>query len=407
MKGTVWKDKRTNTYDFAVEAGADPATGKRRRVHRGGFTTEKEAENALGAILHEAQIGAYKEPSKQPLRVYLEKWLTGMDATKKASTAVAYRAKLRRYVIPRLGAMPLSDVDIDMLETLYAELALSGGRISKKTGKPSPIAAATIGVVHRILHHVFKDAVRRRLIPFNPATDAIKPREIKKERQAWDRDELRKFFEHITDDRLRALWVLIATTGIRRGEAAAAKWSDLQLPPQGNGQLVVQRNRVPVPGKGIVEDTPKSDRVRSVALPPSAVQALRVHRKRQTEERLAWDEAKAPWPKTDYVFTRENGEPLNPDHDITAGFNDRVAAAGLRPIVQHGLRHSHATVGLASGVPVKVMQERLGHAKVETTLAYTHSLPGMQERAAERFEELLFRPDEEISAREWHGKTAD
>ena len=75
---------------------------------------------------------------------------------------------------------------------------------------------------------------------------------------------------------------------------------------------------------------------------------------------------------------------------VTHAFTDHVAAAGLRPIVLHGLRHTHITLGLAAGVPVKVMQERTGHAKVETTLAYMHILTGMQEQAAETMERAIF-----------------
>jgi site-specific recombinase XerD len=101
---------------------------------------------------------------------------------------------------------------------------------------------------------------------------------------------------------------------------------------------------------------------------------LRAHRRSQLEERLAWGEA---WQDTGYVFTAENGEPLRPDA-VTLTFRAHIADARLRPIVLHGLRHTHITLGLAAGVPVKVMQERAGHAKIETTLAYTHVLTGMQ-----------------------------
>jgi integrase len=142
---------------------------------------------------------------------------------------------------------------------------------------------------------------------------------------------------------------------------------------------------VPVSGRTIVESTPKSDHIRVVALAPSTVAGLRAHRKHQLEERLAWGEA---WLDTGYVFTNEDGSPLRPDA-VTRAFNAHVTSAGLRPIVLHGLRHSHATLGLAADVSVKVMQERLGHANLATTLAYTHVLPGMQEEAAATVERLI------------------
>ena len=86
-----------------------------------------------------------------------------------------------------------------------------------------------------------------------------------------------------------------------------------------------------------------------------------------------------------YVFTDVDGTPIRPD-SATRAFTEHVAAAGVGPIVLHGLRHTHITLGLAAGIPVKVMQERACHAKVETMLAYTHVLSGMHEEAAELFD---------------------
>jgi integrase len=152
------------------------------------------------------------------------------------------------------------------------------------------------------------------------------------------------------------------------------------------GTLVVRRSRIPVPNAGIVESTPKSGRERIVALASVALTALRAHRRAQLEERLAAGEA---WQDSGYVFTKEDGSPLRPDA-VTRMFSSHVNGVALRPIVLHGLRHTHITLGLAAGVPVKVMQERAGHAKIETTLAYTHVLTGMQQAAAETVEQAIF-----------------
>jgi integrase len=383
MSDPIKKDETRGTYYFVIENGVDPATGKRRRIKRRGFSTKKEARDTLKLILAESVDGDYVKPSSQSVRVYLEKWLMRVEVKRKASTHAMYAHKLRRYVIPRIGALPISALDPSTLDALYAELQQRGGR-PDKDGNPTPLSEQTVAVVHRILHRAFADAVTRGLIRHNPASDADSPRSTApREREAWNSDELRTFFEHVAEDRLRALWVLAGTTGLRRGELCGLKWSDIRLDA---GQLAVMRSRVPVSGRNIVETTPKSGRERIVALAPTTITALRAHRRHQLEDRLAWGTA---WQDTGYVFTAEDGTPLRPDA-VTQAFNDHVAAAGLRRIVFHGLRHSHITLGLAAGVPVKVMQERAGHAKVETTLAYTHVLSGMQERAAETVERAIF-----------------
>jgi integrase len=375
--GAVREDKKRGTWYYVVDNGANPATGKRRRKQGNGFRTETAARKALKKFLTEQAGDDYVEPSSQRVSTYLERWLASAAVSKKASTAAMYAYKLRRYVIPRIGTMPLRAVDAAALDALYADLLERGGVKSK------PLSEQTVAVVHRILHRAFADAARRRIIRSNPASDAVVPRSTApRERDAWDADELRTFLASVRDDRLYALWLLAATTGMRRGELCGLKWSDVQLD---GGTLIVRRSRVPVPGRCVVESTPKSDRTREIALAAATVTALRTHRKAQLEERLAWS---ASWNDTGYVFTNEDGGPVRPDA-VTQSFNAAVNAAGLRPIVMHGLRHTHITLGLGAGVPVRTMQERAGHAKVETTLSYTHTLAGMQEQAAATVERLI------------------
>ena len=142
-------------------------------------------------------------------------------------------------------------------------------------------------------------------------------------------------------------------------------------------------------GYDVVEGETKTGRARTVALDPATEAELRAQRRRQLEERLAWGEA---WTDTGLVFTREDGTAMHPQ-SISQFFEKRLTAAGLPRINFHGLRHTHATLGLASGVPAKVMQERLGHANVGITLdTYSHVMPGMQDAAAAQVAALVFGP---------------
>jgi integrase len=130
----------------------------------------------------------------------------------------------------------------------------------------------------------------------------------------------------------------------------------------------------------VVEGTPKSARgLRSVALDPGTVRALRQWRKQQLEERMAWG---AAWSDTGRVFTREDGSDLHPTR-ISETFDRLVKQSGLPRVRLHDLRHGHATLALAAGVHPKVVQERLGHSSVAFTLdRYSHVVPAMQENAA-------------------------
>jgi integrase len=285
--------------------------------------------------------------------------------------------------------MPLRAIDASTLDELYDDLCAEGGT-NDKDGNPKPLSPSTVAAVHRILRRALGDAVKRDLLRTNPANDATVPRSVGTgERQSWTAEELRTFLEHVADDRLAAMWTLVATTGLRRGELCGQKWIDIDLDA---GGMVVRRSRVPIRGN-VVETSPKSGKERGVALAAATVAALRAHRKRQLEERLAWGEA---WTDTGYVFTKEDPEPLWPDW-VTRAFTDHVRAAGLRPIVLHGIRHTYITLGLKAGVPVNVMQARAGHANVQTTLSYAHVQHGMQEQAADTVERLIFGDSQKTS----------
>jgi integrase len=195
---------------------------------------------------------------------------------------------------------------------------------------------------------------------------------------------LRRFIREVRGDRLYAAWLAAATTGLRRGEVLGLMWTDVDFD---KGRLSVRRARVSSGGVVVLSE-PKTRRSRRVvALDQTTTAALREHRTRQLEERLAWG---AAWVDTGFVFTREDGTPLHPE-SLSKMFQWRVRRAGLPRIRFHDLRHTHATLALQAGVHPKVVSERLGHSSIRITLdTYSHAIPAMQEEAAERIAALIF-----------------
>jgi len=125
---------------------------------------------------------------------------------------------------------------------------------------------------------------------------------------------------------------------------------------------------------------------RTVPLDPGLVSVLRAHRKRQLAERLAWGPASTD---TGYVFTREDGEPYHPEH-VSDRFETLARGAGVPVIGPHDCRHSAASLALADGTNVKVVQEMLGHASPAITQGiYGHVMPGMAEDAGRRLSNVL------------------
>jgi integrase len=201
--------------------------------------------------------------------------------------------------------------------------------------------------------------------------------------KTWSADELRRFVNGVHTDRLFALWLTIASTGLRRGEALGLKWSDIDLDA---ARISVQRSLVSVGYKPMLSEPKTARGRRSIALDRTTVSALIAHRRAQIEERLAWGPA---YEDGDFVFCRENGSPIHPER-LTKSFEAHVRKIGLPRIRLHDLRHTHATLALAAGIHPKVVSERLGHSSIAITLdTYSHAIPALQEEAAERIASLL------------------
>jgi integrase len=272
-----------------------------------------------------------------------------------------------------------------MLTRLYADLLEHGRR--DRDG----LSRRSVRYLHAIVRGALSDARRWGLVTHNVAEQADPPRQDRNRdaMRTWSAEQVRAFLDHVGDDRLCTLWLLLVSTGMRRGEACGLHWDDLDLEA---ARVAVRRNLTAVRGRGPAREAswsePKTSRSRrSVALDANTVEQLRAHRRRQLEERLA---AGPAYVDRGLVFCREDGSELDPDW-VSKRFERLADAAGLPRIRLHDLRHTHATLALQAGVHVKVVSERLGHATVGMTLdTYSHVIPAMQEDAAQRVAALVF-----------------
>ena len=173
---------------------------------------------------------------------------------------------------------------------------------------------------------------------------------------------------------------------MRRGELAGLRWQDVDF--DSITRLSVSQTIVTV-GRETELSTPKTASGRRlIALDTQTAAALRLHRKQQTEERLAL--GLGHHGEHGLVFTQIDGALLHPNA-VTHAFAHRIKNANVPKIRFHDLRHTHASLALAAGVHVKVVQERLGHSTSSITLdIYSHAIPAMQEDAAQRVASLIF-----------------
>lgn len=380
--------RQTTTWYVVVDLSRGP-NGRGRQKWHGGFRTRREAEVARAKLANEMHSGLYVEPSKVTLQEWVDSsWLPTMRSQVKPSTWDSYMRNLRLHVLPVLGHRTLQQLTPIALNGLYAELMASG----KQTRADGGLAPKTVRYVHATVHKVLADAVGAGLLQTNPADRARPPKPRagrQREMQVWTVAQLAEFLAHLDGHQLHTAFHLAAMTGMRRGEVLGLRWNDVDLTA---GRVAVRHTLVSVAYE-VQSSTPKTHQARVVDLDPGTIEQLRAHRTRQTAQREAWG---AGYRESDLVFRRQDGSPIHPD-SFTQAFDAEVRRSGLPRIRLHDLRHTHATIALRAGIPVKVMSERLGHENPAFTMKqYAHVLPGMQAEAAVLIAALVTGPSPQL-----------
>lgn len=368
-------------WQYVIDLGDDPETGRRRQRRKRGFKTQSEAVDALEEARRAIEAGGYLfDVEHMSFIEYLEMWLEGLPQTDmKPRTISDYRNETRRYIKPHLGEVKLTKLTPLHLERLYRTLMEGGG----KNGRP--LSPKTVLRVHRVIRKAIGDAERKGILNRNVARLADKPStsQLDTERPAWTPEELRTFLKAAEGDELFALYRLAALTGMRRGELCGLRWEDVDL----QGQVVKVRFALAMIDGTPEITTPKSRRSRRVLdIDQATVQILRDHRTRQLEAAEFVGEG---WHETGYVFTTVIGTSQHPDN-VSKRFVALVKTLDIKYLTLHGLRHTHATHLMSIGKNPRMVSERLGHADVAFTLqVYGHVLPGHQREAAEAAANLL------------------
>jgi integrase len=382
MSGSVKQDKARGTWYFVADLRS--ADGKRRQYRRRGFKTKKAATEALATFIADQARGTFHRTSKVTLSQFLlDEWLPAKRSTLRPSTAAAYEQIIRTYVGPRMGATSLAEIDGAMLNALYGTL-LTDGRTETRRHLGPGLSSKTVRNIHGVLTKAFHDAVRWNRILRNPCHAADPPKGGSPEMKAWSGKQLGDFIRSVADHRWVAIWTLMATTGLRRGEALGLRWTDVDLT---TGKITIRSTRIRF-GQTVDTSTPKTAKGnRTISISPSTVTGLRAWRSAQATERLLIG---GGWLDTEgLVITNADGSAPNPEA-FSNLFRTLSKRAGLPLIRLHDLRHSYATAALASGVPVKVLSQRLGHADIAITLkTYAHVMPGDDEDAARRADVVL------------------
>ena len=375
MKGYV--ARKGNRWYAVIYEGIDPVTGRERRRGHAAGPCRADAERLAARLASELE-GRNDEVRGLTFGAFLtSRWLPGKRLVLAETTYNGYRRNVENHVLPALGRIRLRRLRHHHLEALY-------DRLLHPTNGTAPLAPKTVYEIHLVIRGALAHAVQRGLVSRNVALVAQAPTlgAIRKvEQRAWTAEELQAFLRAAAGHRLfPALW-LAAFTGMRRNEVLGLRWDDFD---EKKATVSINRGLVAVDYE-LRETRGKTPRSRRrIDLDATTVGVLTAWREWQRAEQSAAGIDTAGW-----MFTDGCGEPIHP-HSMSQTFERIAQRAGVRVIRLHDLRHTHGTLLIAAGVPVKVVTERLGHAHPVFTIAtYQHVLPGMQATAARVFEQLV------------------
>ena len=430
MNGSIKKRGSTWYYKFRSPQ-INPATGKQSWITKGGFRTKAEASDAQRTAIEEAQQGKYVDPSDRTVAEFIAEWLAFKPLNTSTTTVQGYTDEMNLYVLPRVGGLKLQKLDESGILQLYVELR-NGGRVKRDNNrpmyefwaagvaagepptpravseacgttihaaraavrryqrgsvpqpKPAGLDSKTLRNIHAALRTALEDAVALKYIKHNPAAAVKPPRVERKQRAVWTPAQAQAFLRALPSDRLKALFLLELTTGIRRGHLCGLKWGNVDLD---QGRITPTDSRIVLHGRARDKRGGKTANAdKTIAIDTRTVAALRHWRAEQDEIRRL----RGPdYEGGDLVFTTEFGRPLHPQNLVD--LIERYAAeAGVPRITFHDLRHTYATAALEGGVPMKVVSERIGHSNVSFTMAtYAHVRSDADYEAAQQAADYL------------------
>lgn len=336
--------KRTYVYGATAKEARSKAEEVRRRLKA--RQPAKDATIALGA--------------------FVEEWISSTLAVsdRKATTKAMYATLARKHIIDSdLGRGPLDRLTPRKVEAWVADLRRKG------------LAESTVRSAYTVLRSVLDTAVRDRAIAENAAAIVKRPKVTSKEAVFLTVEQVDALLDAAAGSRYAPLFVLLVNTGMRRGEAMALRWSDIDLT---NRTLRIRGTLSREGGQLVVTDTKTTKSRRSLSLTDDVVAVLEEVKHRQRVERMA---AGSVWVDSGFVFTTEIGTPADPRNALRA-FRAAADRAGVKGATLHTLRHSAASVLLASGVPLKVVSEILGHSSTAITGdVYGHVAPDVAAEA--------------------------
>ena len=374
-KTTALRELDKAVSDFERRCSCGEVLSRKRKKEIAAQEEAAAAEKARKAAEEAAKIKTLKQYGEQV-------FMPAKKINCAEKTRAYYQYSLDKHLYPAFGDLPMQSITSSQLSAFFLRL------------KDSGLAHSTVIGIYVTCNQLFKQAYLDESISRNPMDLVQRPRQRKEEHkkgvEAFTADELKSILSLLDSEPLkwRCFVRLLIDTGIRRGEACALKWENIDLK---DNSALIKENLCYTPEKGVYIDVTKTGRERVVYFSQEVAALLKQYRSEQiaaTARRKAMlikDNQPLQFEKIvipDYVFTeRGNSEPMHPDA-VNRFFQKFGKKNGIE-IHAHKLRHSFASLAIVNGSDIASVSEVLGHADKATTLrVYSHADEESKRRAA-------------------------
>lgn len=361
-EGSVFRRRGGGKKPWVAELTVGRAPSGRPRRTRRYAATRADANKILRELLRQRDKGQLSAKSRHTVATFVRHWIDDVKVHEvRATTVSGYDDLLQRYVLPRLGTVAMTDLQVQNIQHLLTHLRNEG------------LAPATIKQVRAILNGLCKHAVLTQVMAYNPvqATPSIKTtKSLDAQRtDIWTAEETRAALAAVRDTDVEVFLTLMLYTGMRPGEALGLLWEDVDMKSRTlviTGTLKQHRHVTPA-GVGTVElvrNPPKtSASKRQLPIPQRLWVVLDRWQMHQDVMRITNVEK---WTPTGYVLTSKYGTPLHAAN-LRRRLKRLLDKHGVRPVRMHSLRHFVARSALESDIPLEHVSQALGHTRIDTT----------------------------------------
>lgn len=366
-------------YMFQVYLGTDEFTGKQKRTTKRGFKTQKEAELALARIKIQVAEGKYHQTRAETYQELYDLWIIQYEKTVEESTFVKTLGYFKNHILPSMGKYKINKINIDICQRYFDEWA---AKLSKARTIKSYAAK------------VLDFGIKRGYIQINSFTHVetrIKARKLieadEKVENFYTREQLIEFL-HCCEQSLHyksfTLLRLLSFTGMRKSEALALTWRDLNLK---ENELTIAKAIGRGKSAKLYLKTTKTGASRIIKLDDATIAILKAWKKIQKKEYFILGHNTMT--SSQLIFSNTSNDYIQPVQ-VQKWMYSVQKEHSLEKITPHGLRHTHCSLLFEAGASLKEVQDRLGHSDVKTTMdIYTHVTKKAKEGAIQKFATYL------------------